>query len=99
MEQVEFDRVAREEGFGISSPREYDANASSAMHRHDFAVLLLVVSGEFRLRTERGVDVFRPGDVCRLAAGVLHAEEAGENGAQVLLAKQPASGADGGAGG
>ena len=88
MDNVEFDRLVHEEGFGEPAQKEYDPNATSEMHTHDFSVVLLVLGGEFKLRTEQGVESFLPGDICRLKAGVSHAEEAGPEGARIVLSKK-----------
>lgn len=88
MDQVEFESIILEEGYGAPIPKEYEANSTCDMHTHDFSVLLLVLNGEFKLRTEQGVESFVPGEVCRLEAGVTHAEEAGSEGARIVLAKK-----------
>ncbi|ROO26093.1 hypothetical protein [Salinisphaera japonica] len=44
--------------------------------------------GEFRLAHQAGTDVFKPGEVCEVAAGSRHVEQSGAVGARVLLGRK-----------
>jgi hypothetical protein len=52
--------------------------------------MLLVVEGQFALGFEDGTTNYGPGEVCELAASVMHVERAGPTGAKVLLATRGA---------
>ena len=47
-----------------------------------------MVEGEFILNTAKGAARHLPGETCLLAANVEHAEEAGANGATILVARK-----------
>jgi hypothetical protein len=88
MSELQFLERARELGYGDCQFKSYPANMDGPLHTHDFAVILLVVSGEFALATENGSTAHLPGECCELAAGVVHAERTGADGAKVLLGKR-----------
>ena len=88
MKQDHFLRQTGEMGYGAPAVKDYDAAADGPLHTHPFAVMLLVLDGEFRLVFENSSMTYLPGDQCELAAGVLHAERAGPQGARVLIAKK-----------
>lgn len=85
MNQSEFERKLREQGYSDPRTIEYQPNSTSDMHAHDFSCLVLVVSGEFTLAKENGSEKYSPGDTCFLEAGTLHAEQAGASGARIVL--------------
>jgi len=85
MNQSEFENHLREKGYGPPRFKKYEPESTCDMHSHDFSVLLLVVDGEFILAKEHGSERFRPGQVCSLEAGVVHAEQAGSKGATIIL--------------
>jgi len=88
MNQRAFEHQLREEGYGTPVLKEFEPNADSEMHCHEFSCLLLVVEGEFRLATRQGSQSYWPGETCRVNAGDPHAEQAGAHGARILLAKK-----------
>lgn len=75
---------------GFDSIREIDveANQNREMHTHDTTNRLMVLSGQWALVTEDGVTDYPPGEVCELAAGVLHTERSGPEGARLLLGQK-----------
>lgn len=68
--------------------QNYPAYQDGPLHRHDFSLMLLVVGGAFTLALEERAISYRPGEMCELAAAVMHTERAGPAGAQVLLARR-----------
>ena len=88
MEEQEFREALRAGGFEDGEHKEYAPGTDGPLHTHDFAVMLLVLDGDFTLAREDGATTFRPGEVCELAAGVMHAERTGAAGARVLLGKK-----------
>lgn len=93
MNEQQFRDRARQLGFGDLQVKEYAPHRDGPLHAHDFAVMLLILEGEFALAFEDGRTDYRPGDLCELAANVVHTERAGPDGARVLLAKREAAAA------
>ena len=87
MDVEQFRQLAHERGYGEVQNKDYVPNQDGPLHSHDFSVMLLVLGGHFTLAFEDGTTDFRPGEVCELAAEVMHTERAGPAGAKVLLAK------------
>ena len=95
MNEQQFRERAHALGFTEILVKEYVANRDGPLHAHDFAVMLLILEGEFALGFEDGRADYRPGELCELAAHVVHTERAGPQGAKVLLAKRLAGAAPG----
>ena len=93
MNEEQFRQRAQEQGYGDFQTKDYVANRDGPLHTHEFSVMLLVVGGQFTLAFEDAITNFRPGEVCELAANVMHTERAGPTGAKVLLAKRGEAGA------
>ena len=92
MNEDQFRQSAEEQGYGKVQPKDYPPNTDGPLHAHPFSVMLLVAKGQFSLAFEDGSTTnYRPGETCELAANVMHTERTGPLGAQVLLAKRPAS--------
>ena len=90
MNEEQFRQRAQEQGYGAVETKDYVPNRDGPLHTHEFSVMLLVVEGQFALAFEDGKTDYRPGEVCDLAANVMHTERAGPMGAKVLLAKRGA---------
>ena len=88
MNEEQFRQRAQEQGYGNFQIRDYVSNNDGHLHTHDFSVMLLVIQGQFALAFEDGTTDYRPGEVCELAANVIHTERTGPAGAKVLLAKR-----------
>ncbi len=88
MNEAQFKQKLQEKGYGEAQALEYEPNYGGDMHTHDFAAFVFVVSGEFTLATEDGSTTHGPGEVCELAAGTRHAEQAGAAGATLLVGKK-----------
>ena len=91
MNEQLFRQLALEQGYGEFQSKAYVPNNDGPLHTHPFSVMLLVTEGHFSLAFEDGTTNYRPGEVCELAAAVMHTERAGPDGASVLLAKRMAS--------
>ena len=90
MNEQLFRQLALEQGYGEFQAKAYVPHNDGPLHTHAFSVMLLVTEGHFSLAFKDGTTNYRPGDVCELAASVLHSERAGPEGATVLLAKRMA---------
>jgi len=86
MNEEQFRQRAQEQGYGDFQTKDYAPNRDGPLHTHGFSVMLLVVGGQFSLAFENGITNYRPGEVCELAANVMHTERAGPTGAKVLVA-------------
>ena len=91
MDEQRFRQLALERGYGEFQIKTYVAHNDGPLHAHAFSVMLLVTEGHFALAFEDGTSNYRPGEVCELAANVMHTERAGPQGASVLLAKRMAA--------
>ncbi len=88
MNEAQFKEQAQAQGYAEAQVLELAANLTGDMHTHDFSAFAFVVRGEFTMVTEDGSATHQPGEACKLAAGTLHAEQTGANGATILLAKK-----------
>ena len=90
MNEEQFRQRAQEQGYGDFQTKDYVPNKDGRLHTHEFSVMLLVIEGQFTLAFEDGTTDYRPGEVCELAANVMHTERTGPTGARVLLATRGA---------
>lgn len=88
MNDEQFRRELRARGYAEPQEKDYDPDVDSEKHTHEFSVMVLVKSGEFKLALEDGVATYKPGDWCELEAGTVHAERTGPDGASILVAKR-----------
>ena len=88
MDEAQFRRRAREQGYGEAQTLEFEPNMANDMHTHDFSAFAYVLSGAFTMVTGDGSVTHQPGEACELAAGTLHAERAGPEGATILIGKK-----------
>ncbi len=88
MNEAQFRRQLHEQVNGEAQPVEFEPNFAADMHTHDFSAFVLVTGGAFTLVTEDGSVTHQPGEVCTLAAGTLHSEQTGADGATILLGKR-----------
>ncbi len=88
MNEAQFRQQIHEQGYGEAQPVDFEPNFAADMHTHDFSAFVLVTSGAFTLVTEDGSVTHQPGEACTLAAGTLHSEQTGADGATILLGKK-----------
>lgn len=86
MTEEEFKQQALEKGFGEPYVKEYPPHEDGEMHTHDATVMAMVTRGEFTLALQGGSTTYTPGASCELAAGTLHCERTGDEGASLLIA-------------
>ncbi len=91
MNEEQFRQRAQAQGHGDFQTKDYGPDRDRPLHTHEFSVMLWVVEGQFSLAFEDGAADYRPGEVCELAANVMHTERAGPTGAKVLLARRMSS--------
>ena len=88
MTREEFEETARREGYGTPREVTFAPLSRSEPHSHDQASFVYVLEGEFILNTAEGAPRHRPGETCLLDQDVEHAEEAGPEGATILVARK-----------
>ena len=88
MTEAEFRAQAVANGYGDFVTKHYPSDLDGPLHTHNFAVTLLVMSGEFGLQFEDRKATFQTGECYNLGANVVHAERGGAQGAVALLAKK-----------
>ena len=88
MTEADFRAQAMENGYGDFVIKHYASDLNEPLHTHNFAVTLMVMSGEFALQFEDRKAIFQTGECYNLGAKVMHAERAGAQGAVALLAKK-----------
>ena len=91
MDEAQFRQLLQSEGFDEPKTIDYAPNSINEMHIHDFSAHVFVLSGEFTLVTEGGAQAHQPGETCQLAGGTLHAEQAGPDGATLLVGRKAAA--------
>ena len=88
MTEEEFKQQLQEKGYGEPRTKVYGPNESEEQHTHDFTVLAMVTRGELTLAYEEGSMTYRAGECCELPAGRVHGEQAGGDGATLLLGRK-----------
>ena len=85
MNEDEFKALCEEKGFSEIKIKSYEPDGYDPMHTHDLSIIGLVLDGQMTLELEEGSTSYKPGDICEFAAGTLHAERTGPNGARIAL--------------
>lgn len=86
----EFEAACRRDGFTDLEHRDGAPNFRAQPHTHPFEVRAYVAAGEFVLVREGTPEVYRAGQSFEMAAGCLHAEQFGPDGAKYLLGRRHA---------
>jgi quercetin dioxygenase-like cupin family protein len=84
MTEDEFRQSLQAQGYDETKLTEYQAGHVSEYHSHPFTARLLILEGEFVLRSPDGDRTFAAGDICDVPAGEVHAEHTEQVGARVL---------------
>lgn len=88
MTEAEFAQQLETEGYSVATVIKIEPGMSNDMHTHDFSAFVMVQSGTFTLVTEDASVTHQPGETCKLSAGILHCEQAGAEGATILIGKK-----------
>ena len=88
MTRDEFEAQARAEGYGAAKEVSFAPSSRSETHQHDLASFVYVLEGTFILNTAQGAPAYTAGQTCTLPANTDHAEEAGPEGATILVARK-----------
>lgn len=85
-----FAQVLAEGGFEPAVTITREPGGSLGDHSHAFEARALILSGEIRIVTQGGDQVYRAGDVFHLAAHEPHSEFYGPQGVSYLVGRKPA---------
>jgi quercetin dioxygenase-like cupin family protein len=88
MNQADFEKKLKAEGYGEMVDRQMDANHFNPEHAHEFDACVLVVDGEMTIDRHGKPETLRAGDICSMAAGTLHSEQCGPAGAHYLAGRR-----------
>lgn len=88
MTEAEFRAYAASKGYGEPELKTFKPDFLTREHAHDYDGLLLVVEGCFTGHWQGENRACPPGTVRELAAGTLHTDGSGAEGAKYLLAQK-----------
>jgi quercetin dioxygenase-like cupin family protein len=88
MEKNEFDAQLSADGYSEIETKAVTPRPANEGHGHPYAVRGLVLAGAFTVIEESKSTTYRPGEVFTVAAGRVHSEEVGKEGAQILVGRK-----------
>ena len=88
MDEIEWRKMVRQDGFDDISKIEWAPGLFNDMHTHDFAANIFVVSGKMTVKTDDEVITCGAGESGGLDAGVPHSELVGSAGVSFLIARK-----------
>jgi quercetin dioxygenase-like cupin family protein len=88
MNQADFEKKLKAEGYEEMVDRTMEANHFNWEHAHEFDACVMVVDGEMTIDRSGKPQIFRAGDMCTMAAGTLHSEQCGPAGARYLAGRR-----------
>lgn len=89
MDRGSFELMLQQEGYLDTEVKTIAANVVIAEHSHDFDVLAMVMAGEATIACAgEAPRTYRPGDIVRVAAGVVHTEQYGPQGYTFLVGRR-----------
>ncbi|MCB5198676.1 cupin domain-containing protein [Loktanella sp. TSTF-M6] len=88
MTEDDYRDIARSQDYGTPQEVSIAPDTRRETHTHDQTSFVYVISGRFILNTAEGSPAYDPGDIVILPANIPHAEEAGPEGATILVARK-----------
>ena len=88
MNQADFEKKLKAEGYGEMVDRQMEANHFNPEHAHEFDACVLVVDGEMTIARHGKPETLRAGDMCVMAAGTPHTEQCGPAGVHYLAGRR-----------
>ncbi|MFM9845992.1 MAG: hypothetical protein ACKVP3_02390 [Hyphomicrobiaceae bacterium] len=88
MDKSEFDAKLRADGYTEIETKSVAPRPANDGHGHAFAIRGLVLAGAFTVIQGSKPTTYRPGEVFMVAAGHVHSEEVGPEGAQILVGRK-----------
>jgi quercetin dioxygenase-like cupin family protein len=86
MNETEFRAYAAAEGYDAPEARSQPPGKFFDTHAHERDLIVLIQEGTFTVDYFDRKDEFGPGDMCYVAPGINHTDQAGPEGASYLLA-------------
>jgi len=86
MNNLEFHAYAKAEAYREPEARSLPADRFFDTHAHKEHLIVLIETGSFTVDYGDNQSVFGPGDMCYVAPGVEHTDQAGPDGASYVLA-------------
>jgi quercetin dioxygenase-like cupin family protein len=87
MDRTAFEAELKAQGYELIE-RRMDADHFNPEHVHEFDARLLFLNGEMTITRAGKAQTFRAGDICEVAAGTLHTEKCGPDGAHYLAGRR-----------
>ena len=87
METKEFAAKLKQGGYE-SETKTVPPNFASKPHAHEFDVWALIVNGQLTLTRGEKSETYRAGETFEMAAGCLHTEQYGPDGATYLVGRR-----------
>jgi quercetin dioxygenase-like cupin family protein len=91
MDTTAMETTWKRAGYQEVETRTAQPNVATQPHVHAFDARVLVVAGELTLTSEGQSHTYRAGETFEMAAGCLHSEQYGPEGATLLLGRKPHS--------
>jgi quercetin dioxygenase-like cupin family protein len=88
VDKNEFATQLRADGYTEIESKTLPLRPANDGHGHHFAVRGLVLDGAFTVIEGGKPTTYRPGQVFAVAAGCVHSEEVGTEGAQILVGRK-----------
>jgi len=88
MDSTTFETKLAADGYEEISAKSFEARPANGAHVHEFSVRGLVVAGEFIVACNGTPRSYTPGEVFEVAAGELHTEAVGSDGAQIISGRK-----------
>jgi quercetin dioxygenase-like cupin family protein len=88
MDKNEFDAELRADGYTEIETKAVTPRPANEGHGHPYAVRGLVLAGAFTVIQDSKSTTYQPGEVLMVAAGRVHSEEVGTEGAQILVGRK-----------
>ncbi len=88
MEQSEFEKQLKRDGFGEISTRTLTPRPTNDRHTHDCTVRGLVTAGEFIITCDDEARSYHAGAVFEVAAGLSHSEAVGPDGVTLTTGRR-----------
>jgi quercetin dioxygenase-like cupin family protein len=87
MDTADFEAKLKQDGYHEIATRSMEHRPANGDHVHEFSVRGLVTSGEFIVTCGGDARSYGPGDVFEVAAGEMHNEAIGPEGATIVAGR------------
>jgi len=87
MKPAEFEAQLIDAGYRDIASRDMEPRPANNEHAHEFSVRGLVTAGEFIIASRGVPRSYKAGEIFEVAAGVMHSEAVGPDGASVMAGR------------